>query len=150
MPQDGLLDFKIIDGVKRVATNGKSAYIDQNYAVEITASQGVKGVSTAVLHATLHCLFTHPFVKVENEEKYDLSCDMVVGFVLDGLGYPFGDKLFQNKRKAVYKAIIDQFGGVNDQSASKFCQNLSQSDIEEYGKIFTLCNSSGNVLLSAV
>ena len=76
----GLLDFKITDGVKRVATNGKSAYIDQNYAVEITASQGVKGVSTAVLHAILHCLFTHPFVKVENEEKYDLSCDIVVGF----------------------------------------------------------------------
>ena len=138
----GLLDFKIADGVKRVCTNGKNAYIDQNYVVEITASQGLKGVSTAILHTTLHCLFTHPFIRVEDEDRYDLSCDVVVGFVLDGLGYSFGDKLFQNKRKAVYKSIIDQFGGVNDLSASKFCQNLSKEEIEEFAKMFTLCDHS--------
>ena len=63
----GLMDFQVADGVKRVVTNGKRAFIDPNYAVETTAEKGVVGVYTAILHVTLHCLFTHPFSRVEND-----------------------------------------------------------------------------------
>ncbi|MBQ7373917.1 MAG: hypothetical protein IJW64_05085 [Clostridia bacterium] len=136
----GLLNFSVADGVNKLVTNGKSAFLDQNYTVEITASKGVAEVKSAVLHATLHCLFTHPFTRVENKSVYDLACDIVVDYVLDGLGYEFGEKTAQNKRKAVYKSIIDSFGGVNDITADKFCKNLKSDEIEYYAKIFTLCD----------
>ncbi len=136
----GLMNFQIADGAERVVTNGKTAYIDKNYAVETTAEKGVVGVYTAILHATLHCLFTHPFSYVENQKEYDLSTDIVVGYITDGLGYPFGDKTSQNKRKAVYKSIIDAYGGVSDANASKFCKTLQLDEIESLSKFFTVCD----------
>lgn len=138
----GLLNFQIADGVKQVATNGKTAIIDKEFAVKSTARDGIKGVSTAILHATAHCLFTHPFTRVENEKVYDLCCDIVVGYVLDGLAYSHGDRNAQNKRKAVYKSIIDEFGGVNDLSVDKYCKRLTDEEIERLSQFFFVCDHS--------
>ena len=41
----------------------------------------------------------------DNTKLYDLACDIVVGYVLDGLGYPYGVKSEIDKRKLVYKSI---------------------------------------------
>ena len=138
----GLLNFRVENGVNKAVTNGKSAVVDAKYLIESTAKYGLKEVGTTLLHVTLHCLFTHPFKRVENCLQYDLASDIVVGYILDGLGYAFGEKIAQNKRKAVYKSIFDEFGGVTDLTVNKFCDKMPKDEIESLSKIFTLCDHS--------
>ena len=110
----GLLNYNVgeIDG--KAYTNGKTAVLNGKEVVKAVADKGVKEVDVFILHTLMHCLFLHPFKRAEDIRRYDLATDITVAFVLDGLGYPFGEREAISQRKAVYKSIIDLFGGVND------------------------------------
>ena len=138
----GKMNIGLSSEVKKIVTNGKSTFVDPIYVLSQTAENGTKGISASMLHVMLHQLFTHPFKKVEDLVKFDLASDIVVGYALDGLGYPHGTKSDVAKRKSVYKSIIDVFGGVNDKTANDFCLNLNQNAIKEYASVFTVCDHS--------
>ena len=138
----GKMNAEIKSGVNRVLTNGRTTAIDPMFILSQTAKSGVKGVSSALLHVMLHLIFTHPFKKFEDANRFDLACDIVVSYALDGLGYSFGEKSSVASRKTVYKAIIDSFGGVNDDTANRFAKELNQRELKTYSALFNVCDHS--------
>lgn len=138
----GVMNYSVCEEIEKVAVVGGQGQINPLYAVTVTANGGIKGVKGVILHTLLHCLFLHPFKAVQGGKIYDLACDITVGFILDDLGYPCGEKSLIAKRKAVYKSIIDGFGNVNDKTATEFCQNLSEQELDIYRSYFTVCDHS--------
>ncbi len=138
----GLLDYKAskIDGL--AFTNGKVAVLNELDVVKVTAEKGVKHVEAVILHTLLHCIFLHPFKRVDNEKAYDLACDILVGFVLDDLGYSHGDRSSKEVRKSAYKAIIDLFGNINESFCFEYCKALKKEKIEELNAVFKVCEHS--------
>ena len=136
----GMLDYKVAEIETKAYTNGKSAYLNQLEIVKVMAEKGVKGVSVFILHTLMHCLFLHPFKQVESEGVYDLAVDITVGYLLDGLGYFYGERSDKEARKLTYKAIIDLFGGINDGFCIEYCKALKKEKVEECKKVFTVCN----------
>ena len=135
----GKLDCKISsDGY--TYTDGKNGYFSPKLICESMANNGERGVGAVVLHELFHCLFLHPFKVGTDSLRYDLACDIVVNFVVDGLGYGWGGKLLIEKRKLVYKSIIDRFSGVTDKTCAKFCEGLSVEKVEILSSQFKLCS----------
>lgn len=139
----GLLDYVVGECDSLVATNGKRAVLDAKKIVEITAEKGVKGVCQGIMHVMLHCLFLHPLKKSSNSKIHDLATDITVGYILDYLGYPSGERVDKERRKAVYKSIIDEFGNVNDQTSAKYCEVLSIDEQDNLYPIFKVCSHDG-------
>ena len=131
-----------LDEVERVATNGKTTCFNSEEVVKSTANFGIKEVGSWALHTLMHCIFLHPFKKIENTKAYDLACDITVGYILDSLGYFVGTKTAKDERKLVYKAIIEGFDGVNDLSCLEYCQSLDEKTLEERAKLFKVCDHS--------
>lgn len=138
----GRLNPKSKEHLKTVCTNGEGGYFSPEKVCELTALGRMDEVKGEILHLLMHCIFLHPFKKAKNAQNYGLACDITVGYILDGLQYPFGDKLYKIKRKAVYKSIIDRFGGINDNFTQKFAENLTREEADEMKRIFTVCDHS--------
>ena len=136
----GLLDYKTGEIEGKAFTNGKVAVLNGLDVVKTTADKGVKNVYTVILHTLLHCIFLHPFKRVEDVQAYDLACDILVGYVLDDLGYSYGERSAKEIRKSTYKAIIDLFGSINDSFCYEYCKSLKQETIEELAKTFKVCD----------
>ena len=137
----GMLNLDIGE-VENIAVVGDKALIAPLFAVESTATKGVKKVFSSILHVLMHCLFLHPYKRAKDSIRYDLACDITVGYILDDLGYPYGEKTDVEKRKTVYKLIIDKFGGVNDSTARAFCKHVSEKGLEVYSPLFKVCDHS--------
>ena len=138
----GVMGFSLLEDVEKVATISGKGRINAVHLTAVTASGGIRLAKANLLHALLHCLFLHPFKGAKGGKAYDLACDITVGFVLDDLGYPCGEKSHALKRKAVYKLIIDGFGSVNDRNCAEFCKNLTSDEISSYVEYFTVCDHS--------
>ena len=138
----GVMNFTLSEDLERIAVVSGKGQINPLYLVTETANGGSRQVKANLLHALLHCLFEHPFKNLDGGKAMDLSKDITVGFILDELGYPCGEKSFIQKRKGVYKSIIDGFSSVNDQTATDFCKSLSVEEIDLYRSYFTVCEHS--------
>ena len=96
----GLLNYKATEIDGKAFTNGKIACLNQLEVVKVTAEKGVKAIGVFVLHMLMHCIFLHPFKKVEDGDVYDLAVDITVGYLLDGLGYFYGERSDKETRKS--------------------------------------------------
>ena len=122
-------------------TNGRGGYFSPRKVCEKTANGKINEVKTEILHMLLHCLFLHPFKK-RSVPYSSVAYDITVGFLLDELEFPFGDRNAKIKRKSVYKSIFEQFGGVNDNATVAYLQTLTRDEIDGLKTIFTVCDHS--------
>ena len=120
----GLLEYKVDKIDAKAFTNGKISVLGEREIIKTTAEKGVNAVKISILHTLLHCIFLHPFKKVEDVKAYDLATDIVVSYLLDDLGYSHGKRMEKELRKSTYKAIIDLFGGINDKICIEYCSGL--------------------------
>ena len=127
-----------VDG--KLATNGKNVFFNGDEVVKNTALNGVKEISAWILHVLMHCIFLHPFKKPDSVEIQDLAFDITVGYILDSLGYFNSVKSVKEGRKSVYKAIIDKFGGVNDESCLEYCRSLTKREVLDLQAAFKVCS----------
>lgn len=83
------LDFQPGDGVTlSLATDGERLLYDPAYLSE-RFLRGMTHINRAYLHVILHCLLRHLAKKQGREpELWDLSCDVAVESILDGLDRP--------------------------------------------------------------
>ena len=87
-------------------------------------------------------MFLHPLIKHDNAELYDLACDITVGYYVDYMDIPFGDRRAAEQRKAVYKSIINDFGGVTERLCETYLADKGQSETEKLKEAFTVCDHS--------
>ncbi len=83
------LEFQPGDGVTlSLATDGERLLYDSDYLSE-RFLRGMSHIDRAYLHVILHCLLRHLSKKQGRESAlWDLSCDVAVESILDGLDYP--------------------------------------------------------------
>ena len=134
----GLIRYTAEDIDGKAYTDGKTTALNAKWIVESVAKKSVKEVEILILHTLMHCLFLHPFKKVEDIERYDLATDITVGYVLDGLGYSHGERKDVERRKLTYKLIIDAFGGVNDNFCYEYCNGITEQEIEGLSAVLSL------------
>ena len=137
----GVMNFTLSEEVETVAVASGKGLVNPLYLVTATASGGINKTKANILHCLLHCLFGHPFKNLDGARN-DLAKDITVSYILDELGYPCGEKSLISKRKSVYKSIIDEFSSVNDQNSAKFCNGLTDSEVEVYQSYFIVCEHS--------
>lgn len=71
-----------------IATDGEHLYYNTRCVLE-RYRQGREILARDYLHATLHCIFHHPFVHtLVDMELWDLCCDIAVESMIDELGLP--------------------------------------------------------------
>lgn len=136
----GKLDIRVGEYPYPVATDGTSLFADEENLVSLF-SRG-EDVSLLLLHPLLHCLFLHPFREAEDREIFSLAADVCVFCATDEMGFPYGDYREKEKRKAVYKAIIDRYDVMNDRSAEKYLSLLEEGERKALASLFTLCDHS--------
>ena len=136
----GLISYTSDDIEGKGYTDGKVTTLNAKWVVESVANGCIKEVDSLILHALMHCLFLHPFKKVEDIERYDLATDITVGYVLDSLGYSHGDRRDTERRKMTYKSIIETFGGVNDNFCYGYCKEIEKEKVDELSTVFKLCS----------
>ena len=136
----GKLGAKAKEYIEIPFTDGMGAYFSPEKVCEKGADGHFDEIKGEILHLLMHCIFLHPFKLKVDSERYSLACDITVGYILDSLQYSVGDKTSKNKRKAVYKLIIDKFGGVNDNFTKQFVASLEKTELEELRSLFTVCD----------
>ncbi|MCD8221583.1 MAG: VWA-like domain-containing protein [Clostridiales bacterium] len=79
------LGFEYDPGCRSLGTDGYVIYYNPDYLAAIYRQSRIK-VNRAYLHMVLHCLFTHMDTRGRREEAlWNLSCDVAVESVIDGL-----------------------------------------------------------------
>lgn len=79
------LGFEADWGRGGVATDGRLIYYGPDYLAGLFR-QGRNRVNRAYLHMVFHCLFCHMYTRKDRDREYwDLSCDIAMESVIDGL-----------------------------------------------------------------
>lgn len=138
----GVANPTVTDADFFVATDGKGVYFGEKALFENAVKFGEKHITLGLCHTILHDLFLHPLIKPDNAELYDLACDITVGYYVDYMDIPFGDRRATEQRKAVYKSIINAFGGVTERLCETYLADKGQSETEKLKDAFTVCDHS--------
>lgn len=138
----GVANPTVTDSDFFVATDGKGVYFGEKSLFENAVKFGEKQITLGLCHTILHDLFLHPLIKPDNAELYDLACDITVGYYVDYMDIPFGDRRATEQRKAVYKSIINDFGGVTERLCETYLADKGQSETEKLKEAFTVCDHS--------
>lgn len=136
----GILHPTVTDG-DFLSTDGKTVAIGVNAFLETLAADGLQGAERALLHILLHVLFLHPFRIKRPSKLYDTACDIAVAYVLDGINDVAVQSGIQ-ARKAVYKAIKDKYGTVNETHAFAYLISVTDSDRKKTEINFKTCDHS--------
>lgn len=138
----GVANPTVTDADFFVATDGKGVYFGEKALFENAVKFGEKQIALGLCHTILHDLFLHPLIKPDNAELYDLACDITVGYYVDYMDIPFGDRRATEQRKAVYKSIINAFGGVTERICEAYLADKGCSETEKLKETFTVCDHS--------
>ncbi len=112
-----------------IATDGEILYYDADYLSE-RFLRGAESINRAYLHTILHCLLRHLAKKQGREpELWDLSCDVAVESILDGLGSPCLGIAPAPMRRSLYGSLREHMKVL---TAEGIYRELLRRDLPEY------------------
>lgn len=134
----GLLHPSFSQFEDTVSTDGKTLSFGEGHFLRCAAAGTV---NLCFMHVLLHVLFLHPFRR--GGDDYDLACDVCVGAVTDEIGVSRGSRSDEQKRKAVYKAIITKYKTFNVNAAERWlAADAKGYDKAELERLFKVCDHS--------
>lgn len=110
------------DGQIRIlGTNGNVLYFQPDAIVDVFRKGRIM-VNRCYLHSIMHCLFSHLWTRKNRDEKYwNLSCDIAVEFVIDGLAMKALHLPKSSLKREVYRLIQSQ---ENEQGTAAAVQSV--------------------------
>ena len=81
------LNYVMNVNIYGLGTDGFSLYFDPQYLVDLYRLDRIR-INRAYLHNVFHCIFRHLLKQGSREKRlWDLSCDIAIEHILDGLGH---------------------------------------------------------------
>ena len=112
-----------------MATDGETLFYDPDYLSE-RFLRGAVNINRAYLHTILHCLLRHLAKKQgRNPELWDLSCDIAVESILDGLDNPCLGSATAPMRHSLYGSLRETMKVL---TAEAIYRELQRRDLPEY------------------
>lgn len=112
-----------------MATDGEILFYDPDYLSE-RFLRGAVNINRAYLHTILHCLLRHLAKKRGRDpELWDLSCDIAVESILDGLGSPCLGIAPAPMRHSLYGGLRENMKVL---TAEGIYRELQRRDLPEY------------------
>lgn len=107
------LEYKRVDGLSALATDGIYLYYG-NEPVHRIFQKNAAFLDRAYLHATLHCIFRHLWLKGNRDQKFwNLACDIAVEYTIDGMDKPCTKRILSWLRKNTYEKLNAKKNGIS-------------------------------------
>ncbi|SFR69193.1 vWA domain-containing protein [Anaeromicropila populeti] len=91
-----------------MGTDGEKIYYNPKFLTERYEFNRIL-VNRSYFHMLLHCIFFHIYnYEDKNEELWDISCDIAVEYIMDGMDYKCIQKLISDYRKQIYASLEDE------------------------------------------
>ncbi len=104
------LPWQANDAIQTFATDGGVLYFSAEQLLRLFRPN-LKFLTRAYLHSVLHCIFRHLWLRGErNRECWDLSCDIAVESVIDGLKIPALSRPLSWTREKTYRWLREEAG----------------------------------------
>lgn len=127
------LEPKCDNNIRTCATDGTFLYFSSEQILRVFKSNA-KYLNRLYLHTVLHCLFSHLWVMPgsqtggEYRRMWHLACDIVVEYVIDGMGKSSTKRILSWLRQTTYEKLKKEQHGV---SAARIYRMLWEMPEEE-------------------
>ena len=96
------LGYEMDLSMRTIGTDSQTIRFNPRYLLEMYQDDSVM-VNRAYLHMVLHCVFRHMFHGEDRDkELWDISCDIAVTSIIDGMEYRCVRTVVPDQRQAVY------------------------------------------------
>jgi len=99
------LNYEMDLSIRTVGTDSQSIRFNPSYLIQSYREDSLR-VNRAYLHMILHCVFRHMFNGDDKDkELWDISCDIAVTSIIDGMDYRCVREVVPDQRQAVYDRL---------------------------------------------
>lgn len=124
------LQFTADVSVNPLGTDGEALHYHPEQLMRIYKADRYM-VNRAYLHMIMHCLFAHPFIKKEREEKlWNLSCDIAAEYVIDDLYLACVHRSKSQLRRKCYGELRQKLKVVTAQGVYSYLEQENLDSME--------------------
>lgn len=135
------LDFRYLDRALSVlkpvadaslasfATDGTYLYFSAEQVIRVFKNNPAY-LDRSFLHTVMHCLFSHLWIAGGRERQlWNLSCDIVVESVIDGMDKPCTRRILSWQRQSLYERLAGEKGGISAAVVYRIINGMGQEEI---------------------
>lgn len=123
---------KAQSALSTMATDGRYLYYSTEQILRVFQNNA-KYLDRCFLHVVLHCIFFHPWMRGEREEKlWNLACDVAVEYTIDAMGKDCTKRILSYQRQKCYEELNAAKRGI---SAAVIYRLLKEKEPEEIEKL---------------
>ena len=121
-----------------LATDGVVLAYDPSHVLRCYKEER-ESVVRAYLHMVLHCVFRHMFVHTLVDHRiWDMSCDIAVEYVIDGLGLRAAETRRETRQKSLFVSLQKEIGQLTAEKIYRYYldRKLTAEEISEIHNVF--------------
>jgi hypothetical protein len=138
------LSYEIYLSTITIGTDGEKILYNPNYLIRRYQDDPVL-VNRTYLHMLLHCIFRHMINEEERDLEYwNLSCDIAVESIMDGLDYKCINLTVSDARNETYETLRTELKVLTAEGIYYVLKkrNLSYRELKQMEKEFVSCDHS--------
>lgn len=138
------LNYELYLSTITIGTDGEKILYNPNYLIRRYQDDPVL-VNRAYLHMLLHCIFRHMMNKEDRDLEYwNLSCDIAVESIIDGLDYKCINLTVSDARNEIYENLKTELKVLTAEGIYHVLKkkNISYRELKQMEKEFVSCDHS--------